>query len=130
MGNIPKTRLKLQRLVQRADRTPADFGIAIETAEQIDAICDEAEILIEQNDNENAFTLLWLVADELILHYEIIEETAQVYECLEDWANVTANVIEDISITEEKRQHLKKQIHSWDEMLNEPLEPLINLISE
>jgi hypothetical protein len=130
MVNIAKKRILLQRLVQRADRTPADFGIAIETAEQIDAICNEAEILIEQGDKENAFILLWLVADELISHYEVIEETAQVYECLEDWASVTANVIEDISITEEKRQHLKKQLHSWDEILNEPLESLISLISE
>lgn len=126
MPDLNRTRLILQRLVQKAERSPANSELAWEIAEYIDALCNEAENISEPE----GFDLLWLVADELIPHYEIIEAESQVYESLEGWASVVAGIVGKMRLSTNRNQYLQQQIRSWDALLDgmnlrEPLEPLL-----
>ena len=120
MGELEKKRHFLQTLVSRAERNPADWDIALETAGEIDELGDRGETLLEAGDAHTALRWLWLVADELLPHYEI----------LEGWTEITAKVIRATHISLEKRQDLQQRAHAMAAFLRgvgleEPLKPLV-----
>ena len=130
MEELEKKRRFLQGLVSRAERNPADWDMALETAGEIDELADKGETFLEAGDAHTALRWLWLVVDELLPHYEILEETSQVYESLEGWSEITAKVIHATNISLEERQNLQQQAHTMVDFLrgvglDELLKPLV-----
>ena len=136
MQDIAQTRHQLQRFVQRADKNPADFDIACEVSEKIEDLCGEVEGLLQSGQLQEALNRVWLVADELVLHYEILEETDQVFESFENWAITAEEVIEAIDLTPGQKQAFQQQFQSWEDLLNgyeflrEAFQPLISIVNE
>lgn len=130
MSDLHRIRMKLKRLVQRAEKTPANEALSREVSEKIYELCEQTEDMPE----DEALDLLWLVADELFPHYEIIEATASVYESLETWASVVADIIDKINLSPAQRQRLQQQIQSWDVLddmgLRDPLQELIDSLND
>ena len=73
MTAIEVTRRFLQKMVRRCERITPDFDFAWEVVGKIDDICEHGEALLQGGDAQAALDLLWLVADELVPHYEVKE---------------------------------------------------------
>jgi hypothetical protein len=133
MADIEVTRRFLQKMVRRGEKITPDFDFAMDVVHQIDDICEHGESLLQSGDAQAALAFLWLVADEFVPNYEILEEDCQVAEGLETWAETTAGVIDSMRLSPDDRQKLQPQIKSWSGIFvdfgdDNPLQALIDAI--